>query len=164
MKSIIAMLMFTICSFSQPYVSVGTEVVNATLGTSDTEGKSKAHILLRVGAVTEGHFKLGLSFEHIIQSDYDRMTIDLGRRLYLGQDIEITPAINLGLMARHKDAFFIYSGEIETNYFLTKHFAISLVTRLNSRQDKDLEAEWYGNSRTYHFSGSYHLGVLYKFN
>lgn len=163
MKLIVALIMmFTISSFSQPYVSVSSEVVNSTFGSSDTEGNGKLNFLVKAGVVADD-IKVGLSISHLQSFYLQTFSFDVGRRLYIGQDIEITPAVSFGVINRDSQAFFYHGIELENNYFLIDKLAISLTLKLNSRSDLDYMGELMGGDRNRNYRSEIYLGVFYKF-
>lgn len=147
---------------AQIYTSLSTEVINSTVGSTDTDSRARAHLLLKLGVVSVDHVRVGVNIEYLHNSYYHKFAFEVGRRLYIGPKIEIIPTINFGFINRDGDALFTHGVGLETNYPITKKLGVSFNLTLSSRADLDLLSEMAGNARPYNYRANAFIGLVYE--
>lgn len=144
MKILLFFLLLTFTAFSQPFIVTAIEPTSMTT-------------TIRVGAVAN-NIKVGVNFDYQHAENLQKFTFDLGRRLYLGTNVEIIPTVEFGYINRDNDGFFTHGATLETAYFIKDNFAIVLIGNVYRRKDIDFYYESGNNYRSILF-----IGLLYKF-
>lgn len=142
MKILLFFLLLTFTAFSQPYVIAAIEPMSGT-------------ITARAGAVSD-HLKVGVNFDYLQGESYQKFTFDVGRRFYLGANIEIIPTVEFGFINRD-GGFFTHGLGVETAYFIKENLGIVLIANINKRKDLDIYQS--GNN----YRPNMFIGLLYKF-
>lgn len=152
-------------TIAQVQVSLSQETINTTFKTKQNGLDASAHYHLRVGMISNGEIKIGVNIESMEDAYFRSFSFDLGRRLFIGQNIEVIPAMEFGLIDRDFDGFFFYGANVEFDYFINDHIGIMLVIKANNRKDFDrLNEIYYNTTDAKHYSANVFIGIVYKFN
>ena len=163
MKKILIALVFTTSAFSQenyPFVSLGFDIANATIGSKPTDNKASLDGQIRVGAVYKSN-EVYMQYENFATIDFQQYGVAYNRVVYPFYKVDLAMGVETGSIIRNGNSNWLYYGfNIEPRYDLTKKLQIALQANYRLRQDiKYL----YDTGKT-EFRGSLFFNVIYKLN
>jgi hypothetical protein len=164
MKKLIALSLFSLISYAQndhygmeQYVSITTDVRNATIGSNATNNKSELDVTFRAGVISNENLTIGILYENFNSLDFRKYAFEIGQRIGKGR-LQFTPTIEAGWIERFKLNHWTVGANLHTVYYLNDNFGILLTTNVSWRTD--LNYNYGGNN----WKLSNGLGMIYTFN